>query len=53
MNPKYRTSNFLELIENQELADVVIASSSQEHYRMICAAAEAGRKKVFTEKPLV
>jgi myo-inositol 2-dehydrogenase/D-chiro-inositol 1-dehydrogenase len=52
MNPKYRTSNFMELIENQELDGIVIASSSQEHCRMICAAAEAGRKKVFTEKPL-
>ena len=28
MNPKYRTSSFEELIENQELDGVVIASSS-------------------------
>jgi hypothetical protein len=27
MNPKYRTSNFVELIENQELDGIVISSS--------------------------
>lgn len=52
MSPRYCTSNFVELIENQELDGIVIASSSQEHCRMVCAAAEAGCKKVFTEKPL-
>ena len=52
MGPKYRTRDFMELIENQELDAVVIASSSQEHCRMLCAAAEAGRKKVYIEKPL-
>lgn len=52
MNPKFRTSDFIEIIENEEVDGIVIASSSQEHCRMICAAAAGGRKKVYTEKPL-
>ena len=52
MHPRYRTSDFVELIENRELDGIVIVSSSQEHCRMICAAAEAGCKRVFTEKPV-
>ena len=52
MNPKYRTTDFMEIIENEDLDAVVIASSSQAHCRMVCAAAEAGRKDVYLEKPL-
>ncbi|MBN1834638.1 MAG: Gfo/Idh/MocA family oxidoreductase [Spirochaetales bacterium] len=49
---KYRTKDFMEVIENEDLDAVVIASYSQEHCRMLCAAARAGRKKVYVEKPL-
>ena len=52
MNPKYHTSDFREIIENEDLDAIVIASSSLEHCRMLCAAAEAGRKRVYVEKPL-
>ena len=52
MNPRYGSSNYVELIENRDLDGIVIAASSQEHCRMICAAAEAGCRSVFTEKPL-
>ena len=52
MSPKYRTKNFMEIIENGKLDAIVIASSSQQHCRMLCAAAQAGAKKVYVEKPL-
>jgi myo-inositol 2-dehydrogenase/D-chiro-inositol 1-dehydrogenase len=52
MNPKYRTKNYMEVITNDDLDAVVIASSSQEHCRMICDAAKAGRKNVYLEKPI-
>jgi myo-inositol 2-dehydrogenase/D-chiro-inositol 1-dehydrogenase len=52
MNPRYRTKDFMEIVENKDLDAIVIASSSQQHCQMLCAAAEAGRKKVYVEKPL-
>ena len=52
MDPKYRTKNYAEIIENDDLDAIVIASSSQQHCRMLCAAAKAGRKNVYVEKPL-
>ncbi len=52
MSPKYITKDYKEIIENQELDGIVIASSSQEHEIMICDAAKAGRKNVYTEKPI-
>jgi hypothetical protein len=52
MSPKYRSKDFMEIIKNGDLGAVAIASSSQQHCRMLCAAAEAGRKKVYIEKPL-
>ena len=44
MSPKYRTQNYMEIIENEGLDAIVIASSSKAHCRMLCDAAEAGRK---------
>lgn len=52
MDPKYRTKNYSEIIENDDLDAIVIASSSQQHCRMLCSAAKAGRKNVYVEKPL-
>lgn len=52
MNPKYCTKDYMEVITNDELDAVVIASSSQEHCRMICDAAKAGRTNVYLEKPI-
>lgn len=52
MRPRYVTADYRELLANPELDGIVIASTSQEHCPMICAAAEAGRRYVFTEKPL-
>ena len=52
MSPDIRSTDFMEIIENEMLDGIVIASSSQEHCRMVCAAAEAGRKHVYVEKPL-
>ena len=52
MSPKYRTQNYMEIIENEDLDAIVIASSSKAHCRMLCDAAEAGRKIVYIEKPL-
>jgi myo-inositol 2-dehydrogenase/D-chiro-inositol 1-dehydrogenase len=52
MGPKYSTTEFMEIVTNDDIDAIVIASSSQQHSRMVCAAAEAGRKKVYVEKPL-
>jgi myo-inositol 2-dehydrogenase / D-chiro-inositol 1-dehydrogenase len=52
MEPTYSTTDFNEIITNDDLDGIVIASNSQVHCEMICAAAEAGRKIVYTEKPL-
>ena len=52
MRPRFATTDYGELIANPELDGIVIASTSQEHCPMICAAAAAGRRYVFTEKPL-
>lgn len=52
MNPPYRTRDYREIITNDSLDAIVIASSSQEHCRMICEAARAGRKNVYLEKPI-
>ena len=48
MSPKYSTKDFMEIIENDSLDAVVIASSSQAHCQMVCAAAQAGRKNTPT-----
>ena len=39
MAPRYVTSSYQEIIENDDLDAIVIASSSQEHSVMICDAA--------------
>ena len=52
MKPRNKTKDYLELISNEELDGIVIASSSQEHCHMICDCAKARRKHVYTEKPL-
>lgn len=52
MNPQYRTKDYMEIITNNKLDGIVIASTSREHCRMLCDAANAGRKYVFMEKPL-
>lgn len=52
MAPRYVTSSYQEIIENDDLDAIVIASSSQEHCVMICDAAATGRKNLYTEKPI-
>ena len=52
IHPAHITKDFNELLSYPELDGIIIASSSQEHCSMICAAAEAGKKYVYTEKPL-
>ncbi len=52
MDSKYSTTDFMEIIDNEDLDGIVVASTSQQHCRMVCAAAEAGRKYVYVEKPL-
>lgn len=52
MQPKYRYTDYREMFQNPELDGVVIASSSQMHCEMACAAAELGVKHVYMEKPL-
>ncbi len=52
MNPKYVTKDYREIINNKELDGIVIASSSDSHCQQIIDACEAGRKYIFTEKPI-
>lgn len=52
MSPGLLISDYQELLDSNELDGIVIATSSQEHCRMICEAAEAGKKYVFTEQPI-
>ena len=52
MNPRYRYTDFREMFQNRELDGVVIATNSQSHCEMACAAAELGVKNVYIEKPL-
>lgn len=52
LNIQYVTKDYKEIIANDRLDGIVIASSSQEHAEMICEAAKAGRKNVYTEKPI-
>lgn len=52
MSPKMVTDSYEELTGNRELDGVVVSTNSRTHREIICAAAEAGVKNVFTEKPL-
>lgn len=52
MGPSQVTGDFHELLENEDLDGIVIASSSQEHASMVCEAARVGRKNVYVEKPI-
>ena len=52
MTPEYATREYMDIIENDQLDGIVIASSSQEHAVMICDAVKAGRENIFTEKPI-
>lgn len=52
MNPRYRYADYRDMFMNTELDGVVIATNSQLHCEMACAAAELGVKNVYMEKPL-
>jgi myo-inositol 2-dehydrogenase/D-chiro-inositol 1-dehydrogenase len=52
MNPAVVTEDYHELLENTDLDGLVVATNSQTHCEIICAAAEAGVRCLFTEKPL-
>ena len=50
--PRMVTDDYHEILRNSHLDGIVIATNSQTHCEIICAAAEAGCQSVFTEKPL-
>lgn len=52
MNPKYGTTDYMDLFQDRELDGIVIASNSAFHCQMICDAANAGVKNIYCEKPL-
>lgn len=52
MQPQYRYSDYRDLFRNQELDGVLIATTSQAHCEMACAAAEMGVRNIYIEKPL-
>ena len=52
MQPEFVYKDYKELIQNKKLDGIVIASNSAFHCEMICEAAKAGVKNIFTEKPL-
>jgi myo-inositol 2-dehydrogenase/D-chiro-inositol 1-dehydrogenase len=52
MSPAVVTDNYGDLLEDRSLDGIVISTNSQTHCEIICAAAEAGVKHLYTEKPL-
>jgi myo-inositol 2-dehydrogenase/D-chiro-inositol 1-dehydrogenase len=52
MGPALVTDTYADLLADDSLDGVVIATASQTHCEMICQAAEAGKRYVFTEKPI-
>lgn len=52
MNPKYITADYNELLSNDELNGVVIATNSATHCEIICRASELGVKHIYSEKPI-
>jgi len=50
--PQMVTGVYHEILGNPHLDGIVIATNSQTHCEIICAAAKAGCRYVFTEKPL-
>jgi myo-inositol 2-dehydrogenase / D-chiro-inositol 1-dehydrogenase len=52
MRPGLVTDTYAELLADESLDGIVIATASQTHREMICQAAEAGKRYVFTEKPI-
>ena len=51
-NPAVVTNDYNELFKDKELDGIVISTNSQTHCEIICAAVEAGVKKIYTEKPI-
>lgn len=51
-NPAIITKNYRDLFDTEKLDGIVIATNSQTHCEIICAAIEAGVKNIYTEKPL-
>ncbi len=51
-NPAIVTNDYTELLNNNDLDGVVIATNSQTHCQIICDAVEAGVKHIYTEKPI-
>jgi myo-inositol 2-dehydrogenase/D-chiro-inositol 1-dehydrogenase len=52
LTPQMVTDDYREILRNPHLDGIVIATNSQTHCEIICAAAQAGCRYVFTEKPL-
>jgi len=52
MSPAIVTDSYNDIIGRRDLDGIVIATNSQTHCEIICAAAEAGAQNVYTEKPL-
>ncbi len=51
-NPEIITNNYRDIFDTEKLDGIVIATNSQTHCEIICAAVEAGVKNIYTEKPL-
>ena len=51
-NPPVLTKDYNDLFSEKELDGIVISTNSQTHCEIICAAVEAGVKKIYTEKPI-
>jgi len=52
LQPAYGTTDYRTLLQDKELDGVVIATTSAYHCEMICAAADAGVRNIYCEKPL-
>ena len=52
MGPALVTDAYADLLADDSLDGLVIATASQTHCEMICQAAEAGQRYLFIEKPI-
>ncbi|HDQ15230.1 MAG TPA: hypothetical protein ENN41_10500 [Sediminispirochaeta sp.] len=52
MAPSLVSDNYQDLIRSDQLDGLIVSTNSQTHCEIICAAAEAEVKNVYTEKPM-
>jgi myo-inositol 2-dehydrogenase / D-chiro-inositol 1-dehydrogenase len=52
MDPRIVTNDYMDLLTDRDLDGLVISTNSATHCEIICEAAAAGVKNIYTEKPI-